>query len=192
MNLPNKLTLSRCILVLPVVILLLAAPERGWPFWLSSLVLFCIASITDAFDGSIARKRGLVTNFGKLMDPVADKLLVTAVFACFTAQGLCSPWVLIIVLAREFLVLSVRMVAASNGTVIPANIWGKLKTITQMTAIIVIYAIRVFISLFPQLGEALSWLPYIGDALLWLSAAITVVSGIIYCWQSRELFKDIK
>lgn len=192
MNLPNKLTLSRFIAILPVAATLLLAKDGEWLMWLLSGLLFGAASLTDAFDGSIARKRGLVTSFGKLLDPVADKVLVTGVFSCFTAMGLCSPWVLIIVLAREFIVLSVRMVAAADGVVIPANKWGKAKTITQMTAIIAVYVIKFFGAVFPKAAAYVPWLGYVGTVLLWISAVITVISGFIYCWLSRELFKDIK
>lgn len=192
MNLPNKLTLSRLVLALPTAFTLLMAKDGEWLMWFISLALFSIASLTDAFDGSIARKRGIVTNFGKLLDPVADKVLVTSVFACFTAMKLCSPWVLIIVLTREFLVMSIRMVAASEGTVIPANKWGKAKTITQMTAIITIYTIKLFQAVLPFFAAYVPWLDAVGQAMLWLSAAITVISGIIYCAGSKALFRDMK
>lgn len=202
MNLPNKLTLLRVILIPPMVwLLLLAAGNGDWLFWLIGGLLYGAAAVTDAFDGNIARKRGLVTDFGKLMDPVADKLLVCSVFVCFVAQGLCSPWILIIVLLREFLVMSVRTVAAARGTVIPANKWGKAKTITQMTAIVVVMLQQLLYCaeskpgcplIPPVFGEAYG-IPYsVGQATLWLSAAITLVSGAVYVWQSRELFKDIK
>lgn len=202
MNLPNKLTLLRVVLVPAVVwLLLLAAGNGDWLMWLIGGLLYGVAAVTDAFDGNIARKRGLVTDFGKLMDPVADKLLVCAVFVCFVAAELCSPWILIIVLLREFLVMSVRTVAAARGTVIPANKWGKAKTITQMTAIVVVMLQQLLYcaknkpgcELIPDFfGEAFG-IPYaVGQIMLWLSAAITLVSGAVYVWQSRELFKDIK
>lgn len=196
MNTPNKLTLARVVLIPIVAALLLHAPAGGWLFWLIAGLVYGAAAITDALDGSIARKRGLITDFGKLMDPVADKLLVTSVFICFVAIGICSPWVLIIVLAREFLVTSVRMVSSSRGIVIPANIWGKVKTVTQMTAIVAIF---VFEMLSALLGDTSFWLPLYStivtaaeQVLLWLSAAITIISGGVYVWQSRELFLDAK
>ena len=192
MNLPNKLTMSRLILSLPTAYTLLMARDGEWLMWFISLALFSAASLTDAFDGSIARKRGLVTNFGKLLDPVADKVLVTSVFSCLTAMGMCSPWVLIIVLTREFLVMSIRMVAAGEGIIIPANKWGKAKTITQMTAIITIYAIKLFEAVFPAAAAYVPRLGQVGTAMLWISAAITVVSGVIYCINSKQLFRDIK
>ena len=196
MNTPNKLTVTRVVLIPFTVALLLYAPQGGWLFWLISGLIYGAAAITDALDGNIARKRGLVTDFGKLMDPVADKLLVTSVFVCFVAMGICSPWVLIIILAREFLVTSVRMVSSSRGIVIPANNWGKAKTITQMTAIVAIFVLEMLSAL---LGGSDIWLPVFDtivniseQVLLWLSAAITIVSGGVYVWQSRELFLDAK
>ncbi len=196
MNTPNKLTVARVVLIPFTVALLLIAPTGGWLYWLLSGLIYGAAAITDALDGNIARKRGLVTDFGKLMDPVADKLLVTSVFVCFVAIGICSPWVLIIILAREFLVTSVRMVSSSRGIVIPANNWGKAKTITQMTAIVAIFVFEMCASLLGGLGF---WQPlfdsiiyYAEQVLLWLSAAITIVSGAVYVWQSRELFLDAK
>jgi len=196
MNTPNKLTVARVILIPFTVALLLYAPTGGWLFWLLSGLIYGAAAITDALDGSIARKRGLITDFGKLMDPVADKLLVTSVFIAFVALELCSPWVLIIILAREFLVTSVRMVSSSRGIVIAANNWGKAKTITQMTSIVVIF---VFEMLSALLGVYDFWLPLFDTIItiteqtcLWLSAAITIVSGAVYVWQSKELFLDAK
>ncbi len=195
MNLPNKLTIMRMILVLPVVALLCLAPERGWLFWLLSGIMYGISAITDTFDGHIARKNNMITDFGKLMDPVADKLLVTAVFTCFVSLSLCSPWVLIIILAREFLVTSIRMVASGNGVVIPANSWGKIKTITQMVSIGVVYFCELAISLsgtdvLPSLPE--NAIRAVESGLFWLSAVITIASGAVYVYQSRELFKNIK
>lgn len=199
MNLPNRLTMVRIILIPAVAALLLAAPSGGWLLWLLSGLAFGAAAITDALDGSIARKRGLVTDFGKLMDPVADKLLVTAALVCMVASGLCSAWVLIIVLAREFLITSIRMVAVTKGMVIAANIWGKVKTIIQIAAIVTVIVCRFALSLLGDLGIAAAndlellniislWL---GHGMLWLSAAITIISGIVYAIDARHLFKDM-
>ena len=194
MNLPNKLTLMRIILIPVVVAALLLAPAKGWALWLAAGLLFGVAAITDLFDGKIARARGLVTDFGKLMDPVADKLLVTAVFVCFVAQGICSPWVVIIILAREFLVTSVRMVASSKGTVIPANMWGKAKTVTQMTAIVFVITAQMVLAILAKQAadfETLTYVIYLLEqAVLWISALATVISGAVYIYDSRELFKD--
>ena len=193
MNLPNKLTVMRVVLIPIVVALMLYAPVGGWLFWLLAGLVYGAAAITDAFDGSIARKRGLITDFGKLMDPVADKLLVAAVFICLVELGLCSSWVLIIILAREFLVTSVRSVASSRGLVIAANKWGKAKTIFQMTAIVVVFVLELTKSLLGSMpfGELVCTISNLTEQImLWLSAAITLISGAVYVWQSRELFLD--
>ncbi len=203
MNLPNKLTMLRVLLIPAVVWSMLAAAEKGdWLLWLLSGLLYGAAAVTDALDGNIARKRGLITDFGKLMDPVADKLLVCSVFICFVAIQICSPWILIIILLREFLVTSIRMVASSRGIVIPANNWGKAKTITQMISIVVVALQQLLFcaavnNLLPSaisgfFAQPVGAVFIFGQAMLWLSAAITLVSGAVYVWQSRELFKDIK
>jgi len=196
MNLPNRLTLIRIILIPVVTALLLAAPQGGWLLWLLGGLSFGAAAITDALDGSIARKRGLVTDFGKLMDPVADKLLVTAALVCFVGTGLCSPWVLIIVLAREFLITSIRMVAVTKGIVIAANIWGKAKTVLQIAAIVAVIVCQFALSLLPALGVELGQIVYtaadvLSGILLWAAAAITVVSGLVYAYDARHLFRDM-
>lgn len=196
MNLPNRLTLLRMILIPVVTALLLAAPEGGWLMWLLGGLCFGAAAITDALDGSIARKRGLVTDFGKLMDPVADKLLVTAALVCMVASGLCSAWVLIIVLAREFLITSIRMVAVTKGQVIAANIWGKAKTVIQIVAIVTVIVCQFALSLLTALGIEpgqfiVSAAGLLEQITLWLAAAITVVSGAVYAYDARHLFSDM-
>lgn len=193
MNLPNKLTLARALLIVPVAVLTLLAGSRGaWQLWLTSGLCFAAAAVTDIFDGAIARSRGIVTDFGKLMDPVADKLLVTTVLVCFLAKGLCPAWVLIVVLAREFMVTSIRSVAAGKGTVIPANAWGKIKTILQMTAIGVTYTGEFFCGLPFGTAKYLGAVRTAELVLFVIAAAATIVSGIIYMVQSREFFKDVK
>ncbi len=196
MNLPNRLTMIRIILIPVVTALLLAAPGHGWLFWLLGGLSFGAAAITDALDGSIARKRGLVTDFGKLMDPVADKLLVTAALVCMVASGLCSAWVLIIVLAREFLITSIRMVAVTKGQVIAANIWGKAKTVIQIVAIVTVIVCQFALSLLSALGIEPGQLivaaaDLLGQITLWLAALITVISGIVYAIDARNLFSDM-
>ncbi len=202
MNLPNKLTLLRMILVPVVVVLTLVEFPHHW---ILAGVIFIIAAITDALDGNIARKRGLVTDFGKLMDPIADKLLVIAAFVCFITVELpgtwvsgpiCSPWVVIIILAREFLVTSARMIYAERGTVIAANIWGKLKTVFQLIAIITIFVLMYALEVLSMFEVNL---PVIADivgvvfvVLTWLSALITVISGATYLYQCRDLLRDAK
>ena len=171
MNLPNKLTVGRMIAV-PFFI---AAYMMG--YYPVALVLFCLASATDALDGSIARKRGLVTNFGKIMDPLADKVLVYAAFCMFIDKGIMPGWMLIIILAREFAVSGMRTVAASQGTVVAAGMTGKIKTVLQMFAVI-------FLLLQPY-GKALD---IIGKVLLWASLVMTIVSGAEYIIKNKNVF----
>ena len=140
MNLPNKLTMLRVLLV-PVFMVFAAFSRYGTAeynptFMLVAGVIFTVASITDFLDGYIARKNHMVTDFGKFMDPLADKCLTTAAFIYMVADGVCSPVVLAIILFREFAVAGVRMIAAESGTVIAANMWGKVKTVLQMLTII--------------------------------------------------------
>jgi CDP-diacylglycerol--glycerol-3-phosphate 3-phosphatidyltransferase len=163
----------------------------GIPYrWLFGGIFFGLAAITDMLDGRIARSRNLVTDFGKLMDPVADKMLVMSTLVCFVQEEICGAWVVVIILFREFLVTSVRMVAADKGIVIPANIWGKVKTVTQMIAIAGIFcgnAVYEF-SVIPSIvGDVLL---IIATVLLYAAVAATILSGIIYVYDSRELFKD--
>ena len=182
MNLPNRLTLLRICLV-PVCILLLLWEEMPHHNLLA-LLAFAVAALTDLFDGKIARNRNLVTNFGKLLDPLADKVLVTSVLMCFVELDLASSVVVIIIVAREFLVTSLRLVAMESGKVIAASYWGKVKTVTQMLAIVVVLCIQELLVLFPVLST--SSIVWIGDLLLWLSAVATLVSGVNYLWQNRE------
>lgn len=198
MNLPNRLTILRIILVPAVVALILYqfVPAFGIiQQWLVAGIVFAAAAVTDAFDGKIARKRGIVTDFGKLLDPVADKLLVVGVLIAFLAVGLCSPWIILIVLLREFMVTSVRMVSASRGVVIPANGWGKAKTILQMIAIslimaaeyftYIIYHFKIPVPIWATVAAADA-----AQAVLWASAAVTIISGAVYLFESREIFHD--
>lgn len=187
MNLPNKLTLLRVILVPFMVAVLLSNIPHNY---LIAGLIFAVASITDYFDGKIARARNLITDFGKLVDPVADKLLVTAAITCFVENGLCSSWVLIIILAREFAVTSMRMVAAGRGNVIAANMWGKVKTVSQMFSIIAIFVMQWIAQL--TASEALGSVFFvIGSVLLWICAGLTLISGAVYMLQNKEVFSDM-
>ena len=193
MNLPNKLTVLRILLV-PLFLILLM-----WDFphhYLLADLVFVAASITDLVDGKIARKRGLVTDLGKFLDPLADKMLTTAAFLGFMAcsigdrfdGGMLSMlmWVNFIVLTREFLVTSVRLMAAGGGNVVAANIYGKLKTVFQMTAIITAMAFEYFIS-FGILPELLcDIMVIIYTVLIWASTLMAVISGVIYAVQNRR------
>lgn len=198
MNLPNKLTLLRILLIVPVAFFTLRCYGE-WLFALIGGLCFGAAAITDTFDGAIARKRGIVTDFGKLMDPVADKLLVTTALVCFVANEICPPWVLIVVLAREFLVTSIRMLASAKGTVIAANAWGKVKTIVQMAALGVAYAVEFAVwFLDKRVASNDVWLmlheygSLVEQVLFWLTAAVTIISGIAYAVQNKQFFKDVK
>ena len=169
MNTPNKLTLLRVILV-PIFMVFMLYPIV--PFArLIGAAIFVIASLTDFLDGYLARKNGEVTNFGKIMDPLADKMLVTAALLCLTAEGAASPWISVIILAREFIVSGIRISAASEGNVIAASQWGKLKTVWQMISIVLALVFGAHL-----------WI----ELCLWLAAVLTVISGVDY------LVKNIK
>ena len=195
MNLPNKLTLMRCLLT-PVF---LACVVIDFPFhYAAALLIFIVASLTDYFDGQIARKRNLVTNLGKFLDPLADKALTTAAFIGFVhmLSSRSLPWALFIILAREFAVTSVRLLAAKDGVVVAASFSGKLKTVMQMVSIIYMLAFRQAVRL-AVVREAIGatgimWGSRIGLALIWISVIATVVSGIQYIWQLRHYFKEEK
>lgn len=186
MNLPNKLTVLRIIMT-P---LFMAAMVFNFPYhYAVALVLFVVASLTDMLDGKIARARNLVTDFGKFLDPLADKMLTTAAFVAFLGKGfgIGIDWVLFIILFREFMVSSLRLVIVSSkeGKVVAANIWGKAKTVTQMITIIFGIAVMFFndsiAPMFSAAPVALQSVLYIVfNVLLWLSALFTVVSGLIY------------
>lgn len=196
MNLPNKLTLSRIILT-PFFV---AAMLIDFPFhYLVALAIFGIASITDMLDGKIARKQNLVTNFGKFSDPLADKILVLSTLVCFVQLGLCSSIIVIIVLFREFAVSSIRLLAATDGKVVAANIWGKVKTVTQIIAIILIFLLQFIIELmnmnFIPVGnsnvEMFAFVfNIIGNVALWISTIICLISGVIYIWDNRKFISE--
>ena len=196
MTTANKITLTR-IAMIPFFIYFAAQPMliidetrylAAFPTsTVIALVLFCVASFTDFLDGYLARKNNLVTDFGKVMDPLADKCLTTAAFIYMVTDGVCSPIVLAVILFREFAVAGVRMLAAETGTVIAANMWGKVKTVLQMLTIIFYY-----------FGGALAGptdvgvVSFVTVVLCWLCGAATVLSGGIYLWQNRKLFMQAK
>ena len=167
MNLPNKLTVLRVIMVPFFVFFMLTDAGGAANKWIA-LVLFCVASLTDMLDGQIARARNLVTNFGKFMDPLADKLLVCSAMICLIPSGKLEAWFVIVIIAREFIISGFRLVASDNGIVIAASYWGKFKTVSQMAMIIVLIA--DFGGIFDM----------IGIALIWVSLILTVVSLIDY------------
>ncbi len=196
MNLPNKLTIGRIILVpLFVAALLIDFPLNN----LAALAIFAIASITDMLDGKIARKQNLITDFGKFADPLADKILVLAALLCFVQNGMCDCVAVIIVLFREFTVTSIRLIAAAKGNVIAANIWGKVKTVSQIIAIIAVLLMQFILDL-SQLtplftAETVAFLTsafwVIGEVLIWISTVFAVISGVIYVVQNKKYISEI-
>lgn len=137
MNLPNKLTILRVILIIPFVLCMLL-PGVGTTGKYAAVIIFIVASLTDLLDGKIARKNNLVTNFGKFMDPLADKLLVCSAMICLTANEKLAAWIVIIIISREFIISGFRLVASDNGVVIAASYWGKFKTTFQMIMIVML------------------------------------------------------
>ena len=196
MNLPNKLTLCRIILV-PVFMIFVSLTEFGTEtfnatWYLVAGIVFAAASFTDYLDGHLARKWHMVTDFGKFADPLADKLLTTVALIYMMRDGVCSPVVLCIILAREFAVSGLRMVAAGtkDGKVIAANMWGKVKTVLQMLTII-FYFFGISLTYGNTvLGNLNVWL--ISYWLCWLVAAATAISGIKYLWDNRSFINTAK
>lgn len=177
MNLPNKISIARIILIPFFIFFMLGPIELGTFLGMKkgmfiALVIFVVASLTDWVDGYLARKLNLVTNLGKFMDPLADKLLMTAGFVAFVQLGLAPAWIVILILAREFAVTGLRTVAASEGVVIAAGSSGKIKTTIQIITIIVLF---------------LNINTYLNSVMLWASAIITIYSGIEYFVQNRKV-----
>lgn len=188
MNLPNKLTIFRMILIVPFVLLLLGGYHQwGWFEAIFggiieyvdyiALVIFIVASLTDLLDGKIARKYNLVTNFGKFMDPLADKLLVCAALVALVEMCRIPSWVVIVIISREFIINGFRTIAADNGVVIAASYWGKFKTTFQM----------IMVCLMIANIEALKVLTSI---MMWVALALTVISLVDYLWKNKEVMKD--
>ena len=184
MNLPNKLTILRIVMVPFFVFFLLAdfVPHR----YLFALLLFCAASYTDHLDGKIARRDHLVTNFGKLMDPLADKILVMSALICLVKLDLASTVCVILIMLREFSVTSIRLLAVEQGRVIAANNWGKAKTVSQMIAIIAILFFQYLGGFLPQL---LPGFTLTGQVLIWIATLLAVLSGIIYFKDNADVLK---
>lgn len=174
MNLPNKLTVLRIILT-PFYLAAMLINFKHHYF--VAVAIFIVASLTDMLDGKIARKHNLITNFGKLCDPLADKMLTTAALLAFMELGLCSIWIVMIVLTREFLVTSFRLVASAQGVVIAAGIWGKLKTVSQMVFSILIMLAIPFVEMF---SLSFATFALVSNVLLGITAVLTVISGAKY------------
>lgn len=174
MNLPNKLTILRVILIPFFVVFMLFDITGAADKWIT-LVIFCVASLTDMLDGKIARKYNLVTNFGKFMDPLADKLLVCTALICLTSMNRLNVIVVLVIIAREFIISGFRLVASDNGIVIAASYWGKFKTVSQMALIIV---------LIMDLGGVWN---VVGTVLTWVALILTVVSLIDYIAKNKQV-----
>lgn len=192
MNIPNKLTILRIVLA-PVFLLLML---WDFPFhYLSAGLVFGLAALTDLLDGHMARKYGQVTNMGKFLDPLADKMLTTAAFLIFLVLGRLDVWAVMLILTREFMVTSIRLIAAKEGTVIAASFFGKAKTVAQYVAILFTIAAMEFStwqhSLLEGFGlpDVLFSVPLtVGTVLLWIAAVLTVISGIQYVYKGRHFF----
>ena len=204
MNLPNKLTLTRILLV-PVFMVFVSLTSLSGiadgsfqpTYYLIAGIVFAAASFTDFLDGHLARKWNMVTDFGKFADPLADKLLTTVAFIYMMRDGVCSPVVLCIILAREFAVSGLRMVAAGakDGKVIAANMWGKVKTVLQMLSIIFYFFGRSIASMSAtgaEQGVRQILVISISMVLCWLVAAVTAISGIKYLWDNRSFINTAK
>lgn len=177
MNLPNKLTVVR-VLMIPFFVWFML-PSLGGEMvaskWIA-LAIFCIASLTDLLDGKIARKYNLVTNFGKFMDPLADKLLVGAAMICLVEMGSLPAWIVIVIISREFIISGFRLIASDNGIVIAASYWGKFKTVFQMAMIIVLIA-----------AFEGSVFAVVEQILIWVSLILTIVSLVDYIRKNKEV-----
>lgn len=185
LNLPNKLTLIRMFLApIYLALMLIEFPYH----YIVALAVFAVASLTDMLDGKIARKNNLITVFGKLLDPLADKMLTTAALLAFMREGWCSIWIVMIVLTREFAVAGVRLIATAQGIVIPANYWGKAKTVSQMVFTIIIMLLAELDATFDIFANS-GWftLARVSNIMLWITAVLTVVSGITYFVDSKKL-----
>ena len=177
MNLPNKLTTLRVIMIPFFVFFLLWQNGENHTFRMIALALFIIASLTDLLDGKIARKYNLVTNFGKFMDPLADKLLVCSALICLIELNALPAWMVIIIISREFIISGFRLVASDNGVVIAASYWGKFKTVFQMTAVILL-----ILNLEP--------LKLVADIVLWIAVALTVISLADYIYKNHKVLTE--
>ena len=180
MNLPNKLTVMRVILIPFFVFFMMAPCFEGYGNYIA-VAIFIVASLTDLLDGKIARKYNLVTNFGKFMDPLADKLLVCSAMICLIETGQLAAWIVIIIIAREFIISGFRLVASDNGVVIAASDWGKFKTTFQMLMVIVLI-LNIQNTFFQILGVVLTYIALI----------LTVVSLIDYIVKNKDVLKEQK
>jgi CDP-diacylglycerol--glycerol-3-phosphate 3-phosphatidyltransferase len=196
MNLPNKLTASR----FAMTVLFLWALFSPWKYSnTTALILFSLASITDYLDGRIARARNLITNFGILMDPLADKILTCSAFIAFAESTHLNPnapvkvaaWMVIVIVARELAITGLRLLAASKNVVLAAERYGKHKTISQIACIIALLVVDAMNEWPAGLKNLFApWTPMFAQIMLWITVALTAVSGALYLWRNRELYLD--
>ena len=188
MNLPNKLTLSRFVLTVAFLAVMFSQMHYHQSL---ALALFVAASLTDYFDGRIARRDNLITNFGVLMDPLADKILVCSAFIAFVDRGWMPAWMVVIIVARELAITGLRLLAASKQVVLAAEGYGKHKTISQIVAIIAILVLQSY----PEWGDLMTkvfkwWAPNFTIASKWVAVVLTFTSGVLYLWNNRRLYLD--
>jgi CDP-diacylglycerol--glycerol-3-phosphate 3-phosphatidyltransferase len=191
MNLPNQLTVSRFVLT----VFFLVALFVEFPFNTTvALGLFVVASMTDWFDGAYARKHNLITNFGKLMDPLADKILTCSAFIAFVGEGWIAAWMVVIIVAREIAITGLRLLAASKNHVLAAEGWGKHKTIWQIITIMAILVVASYGdwgtlgALFGYEVAGRPWADWLVEFAKWITIFLTAISGWLYLWKNREVF----
>lgn len=191
MNTPNKLTVARIIVTPFFMAAMLIEFEHHF---LVALILFAAASVTDLIDGKMARKHNLITDFGKFLDPLADKMLTTAAFLGFIELqiGHGITWIAFIVLLREFLITSLRLISSGKGKVIAANMWGKCKTVSQMFAIVFVLAAQYIMSVTETSAQLETVYSVATDIVLWVSAVLTVISGLVYVKQNKDFIDPTK
>ena len=176
MNLPNKLTIARVLMIPFFVVFMLTDLGGAASKWIA-LALFIIASLTDLLDGHIARKYNLVTNFGKFMDPLADKLLVCAAMICLVGMGKIPAWIVIVIISREFIISGFRLIASDNGRVIAASYWGKFKTTFQMLMICLMIADIAAIAVLTQI-------------IMWVALILTIISLVDYLVKNKDVLAE--
>ena len=179
MNLPNKLTCLRMVLIIPFVIFMLAGAGEGSCKWIA-LAIFIIASLTDMLDGQIARKYNLITDFGKFMDPLADKLLVCSAMICLVELGRLPAWICIIIIAREFAISGFRLIASDKGVVIAANMWGKTKTVSQMAMVILMIA-----------NLDIPAMQIVTTSVMYIACALTLISLVTYIIDNKDVMTSM-
>jgi len=189
MNWANRLTLGRLVLT----VLFVLALSSNWAYArTAALVLFLLAGVSDYLDGEIARRYGIITNFGKLMDPLADKVMMAAAFICLVPLGAVPAWVATIVVARDFLITGLRLLASSEGEILPAEKLGKHKTSWQIVTVAFFLVLLAALEVRPATSQAAWWQNawrYGGDTLLWITIGLTIFSGLGYLWQHRGLLR---